>query len=165
MKKILLTLMLMGSLFADVKVGDKALGFDLQDFSKEKSYTMDSFKGEVVLLNIWASWCSGCKEEMPEFFELQREYKSGFKLVAISIDKKSKDAKKFLASVEKKLGYETPFIVLHDKKKSSAKAYKCIGMPSSYLIDKEGVIQKVIVGSLNAKDIVALKADIDTLLK
>ena len=165
MKKILLGLLLVSSLFADIKVGDKAIGFDLKDLNKEKSYTLEGLKGQVVLLNIWASWCSGCKAEMPEFFELQKEYKDGFQLVAISIDKKPKDAKKFLAMVEKKLGYETPFIVLHDKKKSSAKAYKCVGMPSSYLIDKNGVIQKIMVGSLDEEKIKLLKADINKLLK
>ena len=154
---------LIANLVAGVAEGDKAIDFSLKNLDGSKNYTMNDFKGEVVLLNLWASWCSGCKEEMPEFFHLQQNYPKGFKIVAVSIDSDAGNSEKFLASVEDALKMKRPFIVLHDSDKNLPKAYRCIGMPSSYLIDKEGVIRKIIVGSLNSEDIEALKHDIDAL--
>jgi peroxiredoxin len=163
MKKILLVVIALSiGLFAGVSEGDKALGFNLKSLNG-KSYSMNSFKGKVVLLNLWASWCSGCKKEMPEFYKLQKSMGRNFKIVAVSIDKNSADAKLFLASVNKKTHMKTPFVVLHNPSKSLAKAYKAQAMPSSYLIDKKGIIRAVIVGSLNHNDIVQLKAEIKKL--
>ena len=160
MKKILLVVIALSiGLFAGVSEGDKALGFNLKSLNG-KSYSMNSFKGKVVLLNLWASWCSGCKKEMPEFYKLQKSMGRNFKIVAVSIDKNSADAKSFLASVNKKTHMKTPFVVLHNPSKSLAKEYKAQAMPSSYLIDKKGIIRAVIVGSLNHNDIVQLKAEI-----
>ncbi|MBU1657532.1 TlpA family protein disulfide reductase [bacterium] len=163
MKKILLLIALGLSLYAGISKGDKAVDFDLKSLDQSKSFKQTDFKGEVVLLNLWASWCSGCKEEMPEFFKLQKEYKSGFKIVAVSIDKNADDSQKFLKSLEDEMGYETPFVTIHDGKKMLPKAYGAVAMPSSYLIDKNGVVRLVIVGSLSNKDIQELKQEIDKL--
>lgn len=163
MKKILLIITLALSLYAGVGEGEKAVAFNLKTLDGSSSYKMSDFKGEVVLLNLWASWCRGCKKEMPEFFELQKEYKSGFKIVTVSVDKDLSKSKKFLNSVEKKVGYKTPFVSLYDGKKTLARAYGAMAMPSSYLIDKKGVVRAVIVGSLNSDDIQELKKQIDSL--
>ena len=164
MKKIVLLIALVFNLYASgISEGDNAYEFNLETLDGKKSFKMSDFKGEVVLLNLWASWCRGCKKEMPEFFELQREYKSGFKIVTVSIDKKPSNSKEFLGCVEDDLGYKTPFISLYDAKKVLPKAYGAVAMPSSYLIDKNGVVRSVIVGSLNSDDIEKLKKDIDKL--
>ncbi len=165
MKTLLLFITLGLHLYAGVSQGDKAPEFTLQTLDGKKSYTMQNFQGEVVLLNLWASWCKGCKKEMPEFFALQKSYTKGFSLVTISVDDKAAKSQNFLKSVEKKTGIKTPFITLHDAKKEVAKAYGVAAMPSSYLIDKKGIIRAVIVGSLNHEEIEALKKDINTLLK
>ena len=164
MKKLPLMAMLLSlQLFAGISEGEKAVGFDLKSLESSKSYTMESFKGKVVLLNLWGSWCSGCKKEMPEFFKLQKESAGGFEIVAVSIDNNAAESQKFLHSLEDELGYKTPFITLHDPKKSLPKAYGAVAMPSSYLIDKEGVVRAVIVGSLNADDMDELKNEIKKL--
>jgi peroxiredoxin len=163
MKKLLLSVVLTLGLQAGVNVGDKAKAFTLKTLDNQKTYSMSDLKGEVVLLNLWASWCKGCKKEMPEFFDLQKEYKKGFKIITISVDEKSEKANTFLKSVERKKGFKTPFIALYDGKKKTAKAYECAAMPSSYLIDKKGVIQEIIIGSLNHDDIQTLKQKIDKL--
>lgn len=164
MKKIILLLALCMSLFAGVSVGDKAKDFNLKTLDASQNYTLNSFKGDVLLLNVWASWCGGCKEEMPEFYKLQKRYKTGFKIVTVSIDKDSSDAKNFLSAVEQKVGIKTPFITLANGTKSVAKEYRCVAMPSSYLIDKKGVVRDVIVGSLNANDIKELEVTIHKLM-
>jgi len=149
--------------FAKPKVGEKAPNFELPDIFTGKTYTMEDFKGKVVLLNLWASWCTGCKAEMPEFFKLQQEYKD-FVIVAITVDNSKEKAVEFLKSIEEKTGIKTPFIVLWDKEKKVAKIYRPRGMPSSYLIDKNGVLRKVFIGSFNEDNIKALKSEIDKLL-
>lgn len=161
MNKLMMIAMVLGlQLFAGVCEGDKAVAFDLKTLEGSKSYQMDDFKGKVVLLNLWGSWCSGCKKEMPEFFKLQKESDKGFEIVAVSIDNKASESEKFLHSLEEELGYKTPFLTLHDPKKSLPKAYGSVAMPSSYLIDKEGVVRAVIVGSLDSDDIEELKLEI-----
>ena len=163
MKKILLFLVLGLNLYAGIAEGDKAPDFTLKTLDGKKSQSLHSLKGDVVLVNLWASWCKGCKKEMPEFFELQKSYKKGFKIVTVSVDDEAAKSQKFLSGVEKKTGMNTPFITLHDSKKSVAKAYQCAAMPSSYLIDKKGIIRLIIVGSLNSDDIKQLKIEINKL--
>jgi len=163
MKRILLFFVLGVSLYAGVSIGDQAKDFNLKTLDAKKSLSLKSFKGEVVLLNLWASWCKGCKKEMPEFVALQNSYKKGFKLITVNVDDDPKKAQKFLASVEKKTGQKIPFITLQNPSKSVAKDYQCAAMPSSYLIDKEGKIRNIIVGSLNEDEIEQLKTEINQL--
>ena len=163
MKILLLLLSLAFTLHAGISEGDKAPNFTLKTLDGKKSQTLKDLQGNVVLVNIWASWCKGCKKEMPEFFKLQKAYKKGFKIVAVSVDDEASKAHNFLHSVEEHTGINVPFIALHDSKKSVAKSYQCAAMPSSYLIDKNGIIKEVIVGSLNADDIEILKREINQL--
>ena len=163
MKKIVLLLSLTLSLFGGISEGDSAADFSLKTLDTTKTYTMKSFKGKVVLLNLWASWCSGCKAEMPEFYAFEKKYHDKLSIVTVSIDANSEDAQSFLGEISKQVGYKTPFITLHNPDKSLAKAYRAMGMPSSYLIDKKGVVRKVIVGSIDAKGLEALLDDINSL--
>lgn len=165
MKKLLLIVMMNVALFAGLNNGDKAINFNLPTLDNTANYTMKDFQGEVILLNIWASWCAGCKQEMPEFFKLQKSYPKGFKIVAISIDSSARTSSSYLAMMEEEMGYKTPFVALHDLKKDTPKAYGANAMPSSFLIDKNGVIRDIIIGSLNAEDMVELKKEIDSLMR
>ena len=159
MKYILLFSLLTFSLLAGANVGDKAPDFTLKTLDGKKTHTMKDFRGKVVLLNLWASWCKGCKKEMPEFVSLQKHNTKGFELVAVSLDDSKEKAEHFLSTLKQKI----PFTVLHDEKKNLAKAYRCSAMPSSYLIDKNGVIKQVIIGSLDSNDIKILQDEINTL--
>jgi len=163
MKKVIISALLACSLFGAIGEGEKAADFTLTSLDGTHSRSMADFKGEVVLLNLWASWCDGCKHEMPEFFTLQQAFGSGFKIVTVSIDKKPEASQEFLGSVEDAMGTKTPFVTLYDPKKTLPKAYGAVAMPSSYLIDKNGVVKRVIVGSLDAEGIAALKREIESL--
>ena len=148
---------------AGVSLGDQAKDFKLKTLDNKQSHTLKNFRGEVVLINLWASWCKGCKKEMPEFVALQKSYKKGFKLVTINLDDDPKKAQAFLQKVEEKIGSKIPFVTLKNPSKSVAKAYQCGAMPSSYLIDKKGEIRNIIVGSLNKDEIEQLKQEINQL--
>ncbi|MDH3975026.1 MAG: TlpA family protein disulfide reductase [Deltaproteobacteria bacterium] len=154
------------SLKAAPGVGDMAMDFDLRELGGEKKYSLSDFKGQVILLNIWASWCSGCKEEMPHFIYFQQLYnKADFLIVAASVDRKEEDSLKFLKKLEKKAGREVNFLVLMDEDKKIAKDYNPFGLPASYLIDGEGKIIKSFYGSLKESSLNDLKAKIENLVK
>lgn len=147
------------SLFAEVNVGDNAPDFSLKTLDGKKTYTMKDFKGKVVLLNLWASWCRGCKKEMPEFISFQKEMPKDFRVVAVNLDNSKDKAKTFLSTLKR----EIPFVVLYDSKKELAKAYDCSALPTSYLIDKNGIVKRSIIGRLNEEQIKKLQKEIEQL--
>ena len=100
-----------------------------------KPYTLSDFRGKVVLLNVWATWCAPCRKEMPELAGLQEKLGSDdFEVVAISVDRKgAATSGAFLVdngAVALKL-YVDPSALVLDK-------LKAIGLPASYLIDRQG---------------------------
>jgi thiol-disulfide isomerase/thioredoxin len=97
--------------------------------------SLAAFKGKVVLLNVWATWCAPCREEMPALDKLQAELGSDkFQVLALAVDKSGIDgAKKFLADIKtEKLD---PFA---DPTAKEGLRLKVIGMPTTILIDAEG---------------------------
>lgn len=94
---------------------------------------LDDYKGKLVYLDFWASWCGPCKQSFPWMNEMQSKYGAkGLVVLAVNLDAKREDADKFLA--------QTPagFTVAFDPKGETAKRYAIKGMPSSALIDGEG---------------------------
>jgi peroxiredoxin len=108
--------------------------FDLREASG-KSVKLSDFRGKVVLLNFWATWCGGCKVEIPEFIEFQNKYKDrGFEVIGVSNDEDGwRIVKPFM--VEKKINYT---VVLGNDE--ICKRYGVEAMPVTLLIDKEGRI-------------------------
>ncbi len=162
MKKLLSIFLLSIALFAAPRVGDDAVKFELPDiYAQNKSLKSESLHGKVVLLNMWASWCSGCQEEMPLFVQLQSEFsRSEFEIVLANIDNEAKNGIDFLSKVDAKRSLKT----LYDSQKSLPKAYQCPGMPSSFLINQNGKIVDVYIGSLDTDGISKLKQTIKKLL-
>ena len=106
--------------------------------------SLAGLKGKVVYVDFWASWCGPCKQSFPFMNELQSKYRAqGFEIVAINLDAKRDDADKFLAEVP------AQFNVAFDAKGESAKRFEVKGMPSSYLIGRDG---KVVVAHKGFKE-------------
>jgi len=162
MKKIALLILIMINLYAAPRVGDSAIEFELQDlYQANKIISSSNFNNKVTLLNLWASWCSGCQEEMPLFVKLQKKYaKSEFEIITSSIDSSPENAIDFLNEVDK---YKT-LTALYDADKKLPKAYRCPGMPTSFLIGKDGKILKVYVGSLDKDAMNELAATVQKLV-
>lgn len=99
--------------------------------------TLASLRGQVVLLNTWATWCVPCRQEMPEFEAFYQRYRAkGVTVVGVSIDEGQSDAavQKFV----KALGVSFP--IWRDPQNRFAKRFKVLGVPETLLIDREGLI-------------------------
>ena len=147
--------------FAGGKAGGRAPDFALVNASGA-TVKLSSLRGKVVLVDFWASWCKPCKKELPELDKLAKAYKDAgadVAIVAITIDTKKDNADKFLKSAGIK-----HVTVLYDPSSTSAEQYQPETMPTSYVIDKKGIIKSVHVG-YNAGDEKKVKAEIDALLK
>jgi len=123
-----------------VTVGNAALEFSLPDL-KGKLQTLP--KGDVILLNFWATWCPPCRQEMPSMIELSKKYAAkGLKVVAVSVDRDGKALKNFVAE------YKLPFLVLHDVDSAVAESYGVYRYPETFLIDRKGHVQAHLVGAI-----------------
>lgn len=120
--------------------GTPAPDFTLPDLNGI-NHTLSNYKGKVVFLNIWATWCQPCKDEMPSMEKLHQRFKEkDFVMLAVSIDK---DGKKSVEPFMKE--YKLTFPALLDPAGTTSKLYKTTGVPETFIIDKKGtVIHKVI---------------------
>ena len=95
--------------------------------------SLEQLRGQVVMLNFWASWCGPCRQEMPLLDQMHKRYSSlGFTLLGVNVEANTQDAERWLA--------ETPvsFPVLFDKDSKVSKLYNVSAMPSTVLIDRKG---------------------------
>jgi len=131
-----------------VSVGSDAPGFTavtLPDGSGKPSLakTLSDYRGDVVLLNIWATWCGPCRTEMPSIQALHDEFgPKGLKVVAISIDQPG-DQPKIQQFLDE---YKLTFEVLHDSTGAIQTLYRTTGVPESFVIARDGTIRKKWIG-------------------
>ncbi len=116
-------------------LGQRAPDFSLKTIDG-RSLSLSSLNGSVVLLNFWATWCPPCREEMPSLDRLFQRYRGrGLVIIAVSVDTSPSTVGGFLA------GHSVDFTVLIDyQKKVSRDLYKVFMMPTTFLIDRKGVI-------------------------
>ena len=126
-----------------VEVGRRAPDFRALDVSTGDTVSFRAkYGGQVTLVNIWATWCPPCREEMPAMQKLYDALMDkGFRIAAVSIDEGSlKDVTAFTSS----LGLT--FDILHDKSGRIETIYQTTGYPESFLIDKNGIIVRKQIG-------------------
>ena len=124
-----------------------ATDFTLKD-SAGKQFTLKDYRGKILLLDFWATWCHGCKQEMPWFAEFDRKYRdSGLAVVGVSMDDDGwKVVSPFITSTG--VPYQ---IVLGDEKTS--KSYRIENMPDTFLIDRQGRLAAVYRGMVNRDEL------------
>ena len=125
-----------------VSVGTKAPAFRAIDLATGDSVTLERYRGQVVLLNIWATWCEPCKVEMPAMQRLQQALgPRGLKIVAVSIDVQDPQAVKNFQRE-----YGLTFTVLQDRTRAIEGIYQTTGVPESFVLNRDGLIVKKVVG-------------------
>lgn len=108
--------------------------------------TLADYRGQVVLLNIWATWCGPCRVEMPSMQRLHDEFgPKGLKIVAVTID----DAGNEEGIRDFAREYGLTFEVLHDPTGDIQRAYQTTGVPETVVIGRDGTIRKKVVGAAN----------------
>jgi cytochrome c biogenesis protein CcmG, thiol:disulfide interchange protein DsbE len=124
---------------AQVTTGSTAPDFRAKVLNQSKYKTLADYKGQVVLLNIWATWCPPCRAELPSLEKLYKEYgSSGLKLVAVSIDQSvSEDSIRKFAD-----NFGLTFEILHDTAGTVEAQYQTTGYPMTFIIGREGTIRR-----------------------
>jgi len=116
------------------------------------------YRGKVVYLDFWASWCGPCRKSFPWMNAMHQRYKDqGLVVLAVNLDKDRELSDRFLAATPAK------FTIAYDPEGKTATAYRVKGMPSSYLIDREGRIHGLHIG-FRESDADALETEISQLL-
>jgi cytochrome c biogenesis protein CcmG, thiol:disulfide interchange protein DsbE len=128
-----------------VDVGSRAPSFGGATITGPvKSKSLADYKGKVVLLNVWATWCGPCKTEMPSIEALHQAMgPKGLHVVAVSIDHpgKADDIRKFMRE------YKLTFEVLHDSTQAIQAAYQTTGVPETFIIAADGTIRKKVIAA------------------
>lgn len=130
-----------------VQAGDQAPDFVLEDMKGNKVQLSD-LKGKGVFLNFWGTWCEPCQKEMPYMEKQYNHYKSlGVEILAVNVAESDISIESFV----KKHGLT--FTVLKDKDRAVTEAYDITPIPTTFLIDKNGKVLRVITGTMTERDI------------
>jgi peroxiredoxin len=121
---------------------DDAPPFQAQHLDGKPAALAD-YRGKVILLNVWATWCVPCRAEMPSMERLHQEFKnSDFHVVAVSIDQEGPEV---VANFAHELGLT--FDILHDRAGEIQRIYRTSGVPESWVVDRRGTIVKKVIGA------------------
>ena len=161
MKTLFFTLVLgilLTSTILAAESGDVAPICNITDFTTQEPININDYKGKVIYLDFWASWCPPCKQSFPALNKLHNELKNkGFEVLAVNLDQEKEDANQFLHA------NPVEFTIAYDAQSACPKAYEVMAMPSSYIIDKQGVIRKIHLG-FKENDVTEIQEVILTLL-
>ena len=139
-------------------VGQPAPQFNLPTLQQGQPTALKQYAGKVIYLDFWASWCAPCRTSFPLLNKLHQKLKTqGFEVVAINLDEDRADAEKFLNKLP------VDFTVLRDAKGEWSDQFVVESMPTSFIIDKQGVVQYIHHG-FTSGDINELEEKITQLL-
>ncbi len=128
------SLLIAGTAHADTSAGP-APDFTLKN-ENGSNMRLSEFRGEVVMINFWASWCAPCRQEMPLLDELYTQYQPmGFTILGVNVEEDSTKAKQLLKNIP------VNFPVLFDNASDVSKLYNVVAMPSTVLVDRDGNIR------------------------
>ena len=126
-------------------MGHPAPNFVLPDMNGNP-VRLDSFRGKIVLINFWATWCPYCVREMSDMGQAANIFKDDLVILAVNTGESKSKVKRFVDAN----GISYP--ILLDTESVVAQAYLVAGMPTSYYVDKEGIIRQIVVGYHNLSE-------------
>ena len=139
-----------------VEIGAPAPELSLPMHMGSGTMSLSELRGNVVLLNFWASWCPPCRQELPDLVSLYRDYnRHGLRIVGAVLNSPKRDVDRLIAS------HGIPYRVLTGTD-DAARAWKAGNIPTTYIIDKEGIVRHQYVGA-QARSV--LEQDIVNLLQ
>jgi cytochrome c biogenesis protein CcmG, thiol:disulfide interchange protein DsbE len=134
-----------------IELGSKAPAFRATDLRTGRPVSLADYRGKVILLNIWATWCPPCRVEMPSMERLHKKFAgTEFRIVAVSVDadpffpQEKVDASGIMAFAND-MGLS--FDILHDPSGGIRSAYQSVAVPESFVINRDGVIVKKVIGA------------------
>ncbi len=122
-------------------VGRVAPDFTVQDADRKVS--LHDFRGKVVVLNFWATWCPPCVEEMPSLVKLQSNLKDRVVVLAVSVDEDERSYRTFLKK------NNVDLLTVRDPQQKSNELYGTFKFPETYIIDRQGVVQRKFIGPVD----------------
>ncbi len=139
-------------------MGQAAPAVQLPQLSSAGEVSLESLRGKVVYLDFWASWCGPCRISFPQLEQLRNELgPDGFEVLAINVDEVEADARRFLSEVP------VSYLVVRDSEGITPGTYGILGMPTGYLIDRQGIVREIHQG-FRKSDSAQLRAAIVELL-
>jgi len=124
------------------RIGSAAPNFVVQD--AQAKYTLGQFRGQVLVLNFWATWCPPCVEEMPSLVEMQKRMKAkGVTVLAVSVDVDENAYRQFLKD------HNVNLLTVRDPDQKASGLYGTFKFPETYVIDRNGVMRRKFIGAVD----------------
>ena len=124
------------------RIGTAAPDFTVRD--SDHAVTLSQFKGQIVVLNFWATWCPPCIEEMPSLVQMQQRMQSkGVKVLAVSVDVDDGNYRRFLRD------HNVNLLAVRDPDQKSNGLYGTFKFPETYVIDRGGVMRRKFIGAVD----------------
>jgi len=160
MRAFLLVLAALAGLFSDhasaMKLGDVAPDFTRAD-QGDKDVQLSRYRGKLVLLNFWASWCPPCREEMPVFSRWQKTLQpAGLQVIGVSMDDDRSEVKRFLSQ------YPVSYPIVMGDARFAEQFGGVLGLPLTYLIDAQG---RVVARYQGEADLAKMEAKVKEMLR
>ncbi len=123
-------------------IGKPAPQFTVQD--SDRKIALNDFKGKIVVLNFWATWCPPCVEELPSLIQMQQQMKDkGIVVLAISVDEDKNTYDQFLKE------HNVSLLTVRDADQKSNDLYGTLKFPETYIIDRSGVVRRKFIGPVD----------------
>jgi cytochrome c biogenesis protein CcmG/thiol:disulfide interchange protein DsbE len=124
------------------RIGTAAPDFTVKD--SDRAVTLSQFKGKVLVLNFWATWCPPCIEEMPSLVQMQQRMQSkGVTVLAVSVDADEGNYRRFLRD------HNVSLLSVRDPDQKSNSLYGTTKFPETYIIDRDGVMRRKFIGAVD----------------
>jgi peroxiredoxin len=124
------------------RIGTQAPDFTVKD--SDRQVTLSQLRGQVVVLNFWATWCPPCVEETPSLLQMQQKLKEkGVVVLAVSVDADDGAYRRFLKD------HNVNLLTVRDADQKSNNLYGTIRFPETYIIDRKGVVRRKFIGAVD----------------
>jgi len=119
-------------------VGHRAPDFTVSD--AQRTVSLHDYKGKIVVLNFWASWCAPCIEELPSLIQMQRDLGDKVTVLAVATDNDQDAYRRFVRD------HQVDLITVNDPTQKSSDTYGTWGWPETYIIDRKGIVRRKFIG-------------------